>query len=134
QHLVLRECGVPLSAAERPREVPPLHLAEPEPDAGTEEAVARVLPQRLGRIEEPPALVGEVVEREAEAAVQLGVVRRAEPLGLAVHDLVLAEVEDVVLLGRLVACLLEPLPDRAIRLVPDPRPEVAVRDLLVAAR
>ena len=43
------------------------------------------------------------------AAVELGVVRRAEPLRLAMDDLVLADVELVVLLGRLVPRALEQL-------------------------
>ena len=49
-------------------DVPALDLAEPDADAAAEEAVAGVLPEPLGRVEEAPALVGEVVERILEAA------------------------------------------------------------------
>ena len=82
--------------------------------------------------QEVAALAGEVVERIVEPAVELGVARRPEALGLAVHDLVLAAVEPVVLLGRLVAGELEALAHVAVVGVRDARAEVAVRDRLVA--
>src|SRR5437762_7212879 len=60
-HPVLGERAVPRDAAPDARDVPALDLAETEPDACAEEAVARVLPEPLGRVEETAALVGEIV-------------------------------------------------------------------------
>src|SRR5438045_1792213 len=67
--------------------VPPLDLAQAEPDWRAEEAVAGVLPQSLGVAEEVAALLGQAVERIRELAVEVGVRRDAEPLGLAVDGL-----------------------------------------------
>src|SRR5579864_3197991 len=130
-HAVLRKRLVPAGAAKHARDVPALDLAESEADPRAEEAIARVLPEPLRRVEEPPALVGEIVEGVLEAAIELGVVRRAEPLRLAVDDLVLADVQVVVLLRRLVARVLERLAALAVVLVRDAGAQVAVRDLLV---
>ena len=71
-----RERRVPLDAAPGAAHVPALDLAEPEADARAEEPVAGLLPEVLGVGEQAPALLGEVVEREAEAAVEVGVARR----------------------------------------------------------
>ena len=95
-----RESSVPGDAAERAADVPALDLAEPEPETRTEEAVAGLLPQALRVGEERPALRGEIVERKAELAVEIGVVRRAEPHGLVVDDLGGVEVEAVEVLLR----------------------------------
>src|SRR5207253_10825 len=98
-----------LDRAPHARHVPALDLAEAEAAAAPEEAVARGLPQRLRLREECAALAGEVVDRILEPAVELRVVRRTEALRLAMDDLVLADVQLVVLLRRLVAGPLEPL-------------------------
>src|SRR5439155_2517217 len=90
EHPLPRERCVPRDAAPHSRHVPALDLAEADTDAIAEEAVARVLPEPLGRVEELAALLGETVERVLKAAVELRVVRCAEPLGLPVHGLVLA--------------------------------------------
>ena len=81
QHPVLRERVVPGDTAPDARDIPPLDLAETEADAGAEGAVAGLLPHPLRRVEEVAALLGQAVEVEAEAAVELGVVRarRAVP-------------------------------------------------------
>ena len=73
QHPVLRERRVPGDAAPDARDVPALQLAEAEADPGAEEAVAGLLPEPLGLGEERAALLGEVVERVVEAAVELRV-------------------------------------------------------------
>ena len=52
--------------------------ARPIPSRSRKSAVARLLPQALGRVEQLRALRGELVEPEAEALVELVVVRRAE--------------------------------------------------------
>src|SRR5581483_6138269 len=102
-----------------------------EPDAAAEEAVARLLPQALGRVEEVSALLRERVELEAEAAIEIEIRGRAEPLGLAVDDLGRAQVQRVqVLLGQLVARPLQALAAPAVGLVHDGGPQVPVRDLL----
>src|SRR4029079_12518671 len=132
QHPLLRERGVPRHAPPDTRDVPALDLAEPDADAAAEEPVARVLPELLGGLQEVAALRCEVVERIVEPAVELGVVRRPEALGLAVHNLVLAAVEPVVLLGRFVAGELQSLAHVAVVRVRDARAKIAVRDRLVA--
>ena len=130
-HPVLRKRVVPRDAAPDARDVPALDLAEPEPDARAERPVAGLLPHPLRRVEEVAALLGQSVEVEAEAAVELGVARRAEPLGLAVDDLRGAEVERVHLgLRQLVAGELEPFARRPVGLVADARAEHPVRHLL----
>ena len=130
-----RERRVPLDAAERASDVPALDLAEPKPEARAEEPVAGLLPQALRLAEEGPALRGEVVERKAELAVEVGVARRAEPRRLLVDDLVRVEVEAVqVLFGEVGAELRQPLARVAVLLVHQAGPEHAERDLLVVER
>src|SRR4051794_5867909 len=134
-HSLLRERRVPREAAPDARDVPALDLSDPEADAAAEEAVARVLPEALGRVEEGAALVGEIVERILEAAVELRVVRRAEAFRLPVHDLRGTQVERVhVLFGQLIARTLEPFAPAAILRVGDRRADVAVRNVLAVDR
>src|SRR4029078_5865091 len=87
QHPVARERRVPLGAAPRTPHIPAPDLAQPEADARAEEPVARLRPEALRVGEQAPALLREVVEREAEAAVEVRVAVGAEPPGLALHDL-----------------------------------------------
>ena len=95
QHPVGRERRIPVGAAPRATHVPARDLAEPHPDARAKEPFARLLPEIIGLGEEAAALVREVIEREAEAPVQVGVVRGAEPPRLALHDLRGLELERV---------------------------------------
>ena len=55
-------------------------LVEADPDARPEEPVGGLLEDLLRRVEQRAALVGELVEAEAEAPVEVGVVRSAELL------------------------------------------------------
>ena len=86
QHLLGRELRIPLGRAEGADHVPAARLVEPDPDAGAEEPVRRLLEYLLGRVEEVAALSGQVVEAEAEAAIEVGVVRRLEPLDAVADD------------------------------------------------
>ena len=62
-----------------------------------------LLPELLRLGEQTAALRGEVVEREAETAVEGGVVLSAEPSGLPLDDLRRLQLERIqVLLGELV--------------------------------
>ena len=125
------ERGIPVRAAPRARDVPTLRLAEAQPDASAQEAVAGVLPQALRRVEKRAALIGERIELEAEAAVQVGVRLCAEARGLAVDHVDRMQVQRVeVLLGQVVTRLFEPLAPPAVGLVHDRGPQVAVRDRL----
>ena len=112
-----------------------LASSRPDPDAVAEELVGRLLEDLLRRVEERAALVGELVEPEAEAAVELGVVRRLEPLDAVADDLDALGVERVqVLLGQLDADPVEPLALVAVRLVRHRRPEHPERDRLAVDR
>src|SRR5262249_36831452 len=74
QHAVGRKLLVPEGRAKDARRVPALGLGERHTDAFTEEAVADVLPETLGVVEEGTALLREAVEVHAEAvAVELQV-------------------------------------------------------------
>jgi hypothetical protein len=131
KHAIGRERGVPLRAAPGSADVEARDLVEPEPDARAEEAVARLLPQPLRLGEEAAALSGKVVERKAEAPVELGLVRGAESLRLALDDLRRLQLERVqMLLRQLVPRRLDPRPCVAVLLVHQPRLEHPVRDLL----
>src|SRR5581483_2987479 len=101
---------------------PALRLAETEADPVAEEAVAGFLPQAFGGAEEGAALRGEVVEREAEAAVQVGVRARAEPFGLTVDDVCRLDEQRVEMLVALAL--------RSVGRVHDRRPQIPERDLL----
>ena len=107
--------------------------ADAEPLA--EEAVARLLPEPLGLVEQRRALRGELVELEAEALVELVVVRRPEARdGLAV-DPRGVEVDRVqVLVEQLEPRALEPLAPVAVGLVRDRDAEHPVGDLLAVDR
>ena len=70
--------GVELGGAEETRHVGRARLGEADAEPLAEEAVARLLPERLGLVEQGAALPAELVEGVAEAAVELVVVRRAE--------------------------------------------------------
>ena len=112
-----------------------LRLVEADPDAGAEEPVGRLLEDLLGRVEEVAALIGEVVEAEAEAAVELGVVRRLEALDAVADDADAFGVERVqVLLGELDPHLVDPLPLVAVGLVRHRRPKHPERDRLAVDR
>ena len=135
QHAVGREGGVPVGAAPGASHVRALDLVQPQPDARPEEAFARLRPEALRVREQAAALLREVVQREAEAAVQVGVIRRAQPPCLALDDLRRLQLERVqVLLGELVPRLFDPRPDVAVLLVHQSRPEHPVRDLLAVDR
>ena len=87
QHPVGRERRVPLDAAPRAPHIPAPDLAQSEADARAEEPVAGLHPEVFRVGEQAPALLREVVEREAEAPVEVRVAVGAEPPGLALHDL-----------------------------------------------
>ena len=85
----------------------------------------------LRRVEERSALVGELVEAEAEPAIEVGVVRRIELLDGLFDDVHALGVERVeVLLGQLRADPVDPLALVAVRLVGHRRPEHPERDRL----
>src|SRR5439155_3238650 len=73
QHPLLREVRIPLGGTEDADGVPSLRLAETESDPLPEQAVRDLLVEPLRRVEEAPALLGELLEAEAEAPVQLDV-------------------------------------------------------------
>src|SRR2546430_15005700 len=130
QHPVGRERRVPGGAAPGPAHVPALDLAERDVDARAEEAVARLHPEVLRIGEQAPALLREIVEGEAEAPVEVGIAVGTELPGLALDDpcsLPLQPVE--VLLGKFGPRRLDPLPDVAMLLVDQSRPEHPERDL-----
>src|SRR5262249_53391029 len=126
-----RECGVPFGSAPGTPYVPTRDLAEPESEPCAEEPVARLFPEGLRVGEQPAALFGEVVEQEAEAAVEVGVVLGAEPPRLALADLRSLKLEDVqMILGELVPRRLDSGADVAVLLVHKSRLEHPIRDLL----
>ena len=102
------------------------------PDALAEELVQRVLVQPLGVVEQPPALLGELVEPEPEAAMQLDVVRRSRVPGTASRRIVEGlEVDRVeMLVAELAAHLFERLPLGPVGLVGDRRAQHPVRQRL----
>ena len=131
QHLLGRELRIPLGRAERADHVPAPGLVEPDPDAGAEEPVRRLLEHLLGRVEEVAALSRQVVEAEAEAAIELRVVRRLEALDAVPDDADALGVERVqMLLGELDPRLVDPFPLVAVRLVRHRGPEHPERDRL----
>ena len=126
---------IELGRAEEPDDVPGARLREPDPEPRAEEAVALALPQLLRLVEQLAALVSQRVELEAEARVELVVVRDAELLdGLAV-DLRGIEVDGVqVLVEQPDAGLLERAPLVAVGLVRHRDPQHPVRDRLAVDR
>ncbi len=131
QHLLLRELRVPLRRAERADHVPALRLVQADAGARPEELVGRLLEDLLRRVEEPAALVGQLVEAEPEAAIEVGVVRRLELLDALADDVHALDVERVeVLLGQLDADPVDLLALVAVRLVGHRRPQHPERDRL----
>src|SRR5205085_4129854 len=109
---------VPVGAAPCPSEVPAGDLAQADPDARPEEAVACLLPQVLRLDKQAAALFREVVEGKAKAAVQVCVVRGAESTRLALDDPRGLQLEGIqVLLRELVSGRLDPCPDVAVLFV-----------------
>ena len=106
-------------------------VGESDAEPLAEEAVALGLPEPLGLVEELLALGGELVEPEAEALVELVVVRRAELRdGLAVDPRRL-EVDRVqVLVEQVEAGALEARSPVAVGLVRHDRTEHPVGDAL----
>src|SRR6266545_4126963 len=128
-HPVRRELRVPFGGAERANHVPALGLAEADADTRAEEPVHRLLEQLLRRVENSAALVGELFEAKAEAAIELGVVRRLELLDALGDDSHAVRVERVqVLLGQLDPDLVEELAPVAVGLVRDRGPQHAERN------
>ena len=110
QHPVGGERLVPARAAEEATDVVALGVGEADADALAQHAVHRFLVQALGRVEEGAALAREPFEVVLEAvAVEVEVGGRAELGDGALGRVHRVEVERVqVLLGQLVAGLLEP--------------------------
>ena len=131
QHRVGGELLVPLGRAEEPRDVPALRLVERDAEALSQQRLDRLLEQALRVGEDGAALVGQLVELEAEAAVQLDGVGRAEILHRLQRDCRRLAVDRVhVLLGQLVPRLLERSPLVAVGLVRHRRTQHAEADLL----
>ncbi len=131
QHRVGGELLVPLGCAEEPRDVPALCLVERDAEALSEQRLDRLLEQALRVGEDGAALVRQLVELEAEAAVQLDGVGRAEILHRLQRDCRRLAVDRVhVLLGQLVPRLLERSPLVAVGLVRRRRTQHAEADLL----
>ena len=131
QHLLLRELRIPLRRSERADHVPALRLVQADAGPRAEEPVGRLLEDLLRRVEERAALVGEVVEPEPEAAVEVGVVRRLELLHALADEVDALDVERVeVLLGQLDSDAVDLLPLVAVRLVRHRRPQHAERNRL----
>ena len=130
-HAVGREALVPLAPAEGAEDVVAARVLEGDAGAPAEEAVEGGDVQRLRLVEEGARLRGELLQREAEALVQLAVGRRAERArALAPLPVVRDPARHEALLGELDPGRLEPLPPAAVGLVGDRRPQHPVRDLL----
>ncbi len=125
-HPVGRELAIPFGRPEQARDVPALGLVERDAEPLAKEGLDRLDEQALRVGEDGAALRGEIVELEAEAAVELDRVWRAEVAhglerlrcGFAVHRV-------QVLLGQLVARVLECAPLVPVGLVRHRRPEHA---------
>ena len=78
QHLLARVELVELRRPEETRHVPGAGLVQADPEPVAEEAVALALPQPFRLVEEHATFVGELGEAEAEAKVELVVVRGIE--------------------------------------------------------
>ncbi len=131
QHAVRRVELVEVGSAEETCDVPRAGVGEPDPEPGAEQPVAFALPELLGLVEDRAALHGEVVETEAEALVELVVVRRAELVDRVAVDLRCFEVDRVqVLVEQPDARLLERAALVAIRLVRHRHPKHPVRHRL----
>src|SRR5579872_1154124 len=131
EHPLRGERGVPLRRAHDARDVPALGLVEADADALAEEAVDRVLVQRLGRGDERTALLGELVELVLEAVVELTVRRDAEVAHRGVRLEMAGEQDRIhVLVRQLVADPLEALALRAVVVVRDRGAQHAERDLV----
>ena len=131
--------GTPSPSSRRARRAPTSQRStspSPSADARAEEPVARLLPQVLGDGEEAPALLREVVEREAEARGRgRRSCRRRAAGSRAGRPRPRCSSSGVqVLLGELVPRRLDPLAAVAVVLVHQPRPEHPVRDLLAVDR
>ena len=112
-------------------DVPRPRVAETDSEPLAEQAVADLLPLPLRRVEQLRALLGELVEPEAEALVELVVVRRAELLHGVVVDPRRLEVDRVELLvGQPQPFALESLAPVAVGLVRDRGAQHPERDLL----
>ena len=130
-HPFRRVALVELRRAEEPDDIPRARLVEPESEACAEQLVALLLPQRLRLVEQLAALLGELVEAEAEALVELVVVRGAELRDGGTVDLRGVEIDRVqVLVEQAHAGLLEPLPLVAVGLVRHRDAHHPVRDRL----
>jgi hypothetical protein len=117
-HPLCRESAVPLRRAEEPRHVPARGLLERNANAGAEEPIGDLHVQLLRLLEEALALPSEVLEREAEAEVELTVRRGAERGGRLLTGLLDREVARVQLrLEDLASGAVEPLSPGAVRLV-----------------
>ena len=132
QHSVRGELRIPGDRPEDARDVPARGLVEPDPGALAEEAVRRLLPEPLGRLEHGPALVRERLERHAEAiAVELEVRACAELDRSGVRgEPALVQDRVQVLVAELGPRRLEPAPPLAVRLVRHGWAEHAERDRL----
>ena len=75
EHLPLRKLRIPLRSAVQARDVPRPRLVEADPEPRAEQPVGRVFVQLLGRLEERPALLRRLVQRDGEAPVELDVAR-----------------------------------------------------------
>ena len=134
-HLLRRELRIPLGRAERADHVPALRLVQPDADAPAEELVRGLLVELLRRVEQVAALVGELVEPEAEATVELRVVRRFELRDAFADDAHSLAVERVqVLLGQVDADLVEPCALVAVGLVRHRRAQHPEGDRLAVDR
>src|SRR5205823_3519055 len=78
QHPLRREGLVPFRGTEESRYIPCARLGQADAEPLTEESVAGLLPQPFRRVQHLGALRRELVETEAEALVELVVVRRPE--------------------------------------------------------
>src|SRR6185312_14496241 len=118
EHGLAGEPRVPLVRAEKTGDVPAARLLERNPDAPPEKRIERADVEVLGLREEALALRAELLEREAEAVVELAVSGRAEllrrsPAGLGDAHVTLVQ----VLLGERDARTVEPLAPPTVGLV-----------------
>ena len=135
EHAVGREDVVPLAAAKDARDVPPLRLVEADADARAQQLVRRVFVQRLRRVEERAALLGEIVELVVELVVERAVALDTEPACRFVRLAVGSEQQRVqVLVRELVANALDPLAPVAVCAVRDRRAQHAEGNLLAVDR
>ena len=135
QHLRHRELRIPLGRAEGADHVPALRFVEADAGARPEEPVGGLLEDLLRRVEQRAALVGELVEAEAEAPVEVGVVRRVELLDAFLCKVDALGVERVqMLLGQLDADPVDLLPLVAVGLVRHRRPQHPEGDRLAVDR